>query len=60
VPRIKHNEVHGYEVLNGTGIISGTLLGGCLDTFYENLIGSRYPDQKEICEAYNLFPSKEQ
>ena len=26
-------EEHGYEVLNGTGKISGELIGGCLDVF---------------------------
>jgi len=57
---IKHKEIHGYEVLNGTGTISGNLLGGCIESLYESLVGGRYPDQKEIFDKYQLFPSNEQ
>jgi len=57
--RVKHKESHGYEVLNGTGTISGTLLGGCVESLYESLVGGRYPDQKEIFDTYKIFPSNE-
>jgi len=67
--RIKHKETHGYEVLRGTGIITGTLLGGCFESMYETVFAelpeptnywSNRPDKKEICETYNLFPSNKE
>jgi len=58
-PRIKHKESHGYEVLNGIGIISGKLLGGCVESLYDGITGERYPDQKQIYETYHVFPSNE-
>jgi hypothetical protein len=59
VPRIKHQDQYGYEVLYGTGKISGKLLGGCFESLYETLTGGPYPEQKEICETYHLFPENE-
>ncbi|MFT8399656.1 MAG: S66 peptidase family protein [Lentilactobacillus diolivorans] len=58
-PRIQHFETKGYEVLRGSGKITGALLGGCIDSFYDILAGNRYPDEKPIAEKYHLFPSKE-
>ncbi|MBT2731148.1 S66 peptidase family protein [Carnobacterium sp. ISL-102] len=52
-----HDEKYGYEVLQGTGVVSGPLLGGCLESFYDILTGGQYSDQTEICEKYQLFPS---
>lgn len=59
VDLVSHNETHGFEVLRGLGIISGELLGGCLDSFYDELVGARYPDEKEIIKKYDIFPSAE-
>ncbi|MDE6655807.1 MAG: LD-carboxypeptidase [Anaeroplasmataceae bacterium] len=53
-------ERNGYEVLQGKGKFEGELLGGCLDSMYDILTNTRYPDEKEICEKYHLFPSKEE
>lgn len=55
--RMQHDEKHGYEVLQGTGIFSGPLLGGCIESLYDILAGERYPDEAEICKKYQLFPS---
>ena len=55
--RVQHTEKHGYEVLQGTGIVSGSLLGGCIESFCDLLVGERYPDEAEICKKYQLFPS---
>ncbi len=55
--RVQRDEEHGYEVLQGTGVVSGSLLGGCLESFYDLLVGERYPDEAEICKKYQLFPS---
>lgn len=44
-------------MLRGSGQITGRLLGGCLDSLYDILSGTRYPDEKEVTEKYHLFPS---
>jgi len=58
--RIKHKDNRGYEVLRGTGKINGALLGGSFERLYESLVGGRYPDQMEIFDQYQVFPSNEQ
>lgn len=56
--RIRHKEIRGYELLQGSDEFEGELLGGCVDSIYDLLTSTRYADQKEICERYNLFPAK--
>ena len=58
--RISHKEAKGYEVLQGKGIFSGRLLGGCLESFYDILTLNRYEDEKAVCERYGIFPSLEE
>lgn len=54
--RISHKEEHGFELLQGSKVFEGKLLGGCLETLYGMLTTERYDDEKEICEKYKLFP----
>jgi aspartate racemase len=54
--RIVHKEERGYEAIQGRGVFRGRLLGGCLESLYDMLTGNRYPDQKELCETYHIFP----
>lgn len=54
--RIFHTENRGYEVIQGSGVFRGRLLGGCLESLFDILTSTRYPDQKEICERYRIFP----
>jgi len=56
--RVKHIEKHGFELLQGSEVFQGELLGGCLDSFYDLLTSNRYGDEKEVCEKYGLFPDK--
>ena len=58
--RVAHREERGFELLQGREVFEGALLGGCLDSFYDLLTGSRYGEEKEICEKYGIFPEKEQ
>lgn len=58
--RIAHKEERGYELLQGSPRFQGKLLGGCLESLYDILTGNRYEEQKGICEAYGLFPEKEE
>lgn len=61
VPRISHAEAHGFELLQGEEKpFSGRLLGGCLESFYELLTATRYPDEPEVAAHYALFPSAEE
>ena len=57
--RISHKESRGYEVLQGSGIVSGELLGGCLESLYDVLEGTRHSDEVEICNKYSVFPDNE-
>lgn len=58
--RVSHREERGYELLQGSEVFQGELLGGCLDSLYDILSGNRYEDEKEICEKYEIFPSREE
>ncbi|MCL1948624.1 MAG: LD-carboxypeptidase [Turicibacter sp.] len=60
-PRTKMLETRGIEVLHGTGIIEGTILGGCLESLGELILGDNgdFSDEKEINETYGLFPKKD-
>lgn len=58
--RTAHREEHGYELLQGSEVFQGELLGGCLESLYEILTAVRYEDEKEVCEKYGIFPCKEE
>ena len=58
VDRISHKEARGYEVLQGSGKVSGELLGGCLESLYDMLKGTRYSGEVDICTKYGIFPDK--
>lgn len=48
--RKTHKEEHGYELLQGSEIFQGELLGGCLESFYDILTNSRYEDENDFCQ----------
>lgn len=58
--RSAHREERGYEILQGKGSFRGRLLGGCLESFYDILSGTRYEDEAAVCERYALFPDQEE
>lgn len=58
--RIAHKEERGFELLQGSEIFQGQLLGGCLESLYDILTTTRYQDEKAICEKYGLFPNIEE
>ena len=49
----------GFELLQGPGVFSGRILGGCIDSMYDLFHPDRYPDMPALCERYGLFPPKE-
>ena len=56
-PRISHKESHGFETLNGSGIVIGKLYGGCLDSLYDIYTSERYGSEFEIYNKYNILPT---
>lgn len=48
----------GYELLQGSSVFSGKILGGCLDTIFDIFDGERYENSPKLCSKYQLFPSK--
>lgn len=58
--RVVHKEQRGFELLQGKARFQGRLLGGCLESFYDILEGTRYDDEIETCRKYGLFPTREE
>lgn len=58
--RIAHKEIHGFETLNGTGIVTGKLYGGCIESIYDALTGDRYGNEHLVYEKYQILPTNEE
>lgn len=59
-PREAHNEMHGFETIHGSGVITGKLYGGCIESIYDALTGARYSDEPLVYEKYQILPSSSQ
>lgn len=59
-PRVKNKETHGFETLNGKGIVTGKLYGGCIESIYDAMTGELFPDEPIIYEKYKIFPTEEE
>ena len=46
----------GFELLQGSPVFSGKILGGCIDSMWDMFDGTRYADMPVLCEKYRLFP----
>ena len=57
-PRESHKETHGFEVLNGSGIVTGKLYGGCIESIYDAYTGASFSDEPLVYEKYQIFPSE--
>ena len=57
-PLISHPD-HGFELLQGSPVFSGKILGGCIDSMYDLFNGENYADMPVLCEKYQLFPAKD-
>ena len=58
VPLVSHKN-SGFELLQGAPVFSGKILGGCICTIHDMFNGERYADMPQLCEKYQLFPSKD-
>ena len=62
-PRELHKETHGYETLNGSGVVTGKLYGGCIESIYDAYTGKTFPeyaDEPEIYQKYHILPTDEE
>ncbi len=57
-PRIRHAN-GGFELLQGSPVFSGKILGGCVESMFDIFDNTRYEDSVELCARYGLFPSCE-
>lgn len=57
IPRVSRKEEHGYEVLNGSGKVTGKLYGGCIDSLYDIYTSERYGKENEVYTKYNILPT---
>lgn len=55
IPLQSHPD-RGFELIQGSPVFSGEILGGCIDSLYDMFNGDRYADMPELCEKYKLFP----
>ena len=59
-PRTMNKEMHGFETLNGNGIKTGTLYGGCIESIYDSYIGERYEEENKIYEKYGIHLTEDE
>ena len=57
-PLVSHPN-RGFELLQGSPVFSGKILGGCIDSMYDFFDGERYADMPVLCRKYRLFPDAE-
>ena len=59
-PRESHQEMHGFETLNGNGKVIGKLYGGCIESIYSAYTGASFKDEPAIYEKYKILPKEEE
>lgn len=55
--RVSHPETRGYQVQRGSGVVTGPLLGGCIDSLNSLITDARYVDEPQISDRYHLLPT---
>ena len=54
---LKCHPDHGFELLQGSPVFTGEILGGCIDSIYDMFHGDCHADMPSLCAKYGLFPS---
>ena len=49
----------GFELLQGSPVFRGRILGGCIDSMLEMFEAGHREDMPELCRRYGLFPDAE-
>ena len=60
VPREPHEEEHGFETIHGSGVVTGKLYGGCIESIYEAYMGTRFDEEPGIYQKYQILPTEEE
>ena len=55
---LKAHPDRGFELLQGSPVFSGEILGGCIDSMYDMFDGGRYADMPALCRKYGIFPDR--
>lgn len=58
-PHTMKKDSHGYEVINGNGVVEGHLLGGCIDVFMMAIGTEIWPTLKEWKDAILFVETSE-
>ncbi len=58
--KLKSHRNRGFELLQGSPVFVGKILGGCIDSIFDMFDSERYEDSPVLCEKYGLFPSVEE
>ncbi len=58
-PLVSHPD-RGFELLQGSGVFSGEILGGCIESMHEMFDGWRHEDMPVLCGQYGLFPAPDE
>ena len=59
IPHSMKKDAHGYEIINGKGVVKGHLLGGCLDVFMMVNGTTIWPTLKEWTNAILFLETSE-
>lgn len=57
-PRKSNKEKHGFETINGHGIVTGKLYGGCIESLYDDFTGYTNKDAPQVFEKYQILPTE--
>ena len=57
-PRVSH-ENDGFRLLQGSPVFKGKILGGCVESLADLLLGTDHPDEPAVAKKYGLFPDIE-
>ena len=47
----------GFELLQGSPVFSGKILGGCVESLFDMFDAERNADEPALCQKYGLFPA---
>ena len=57
---LKEHKCNGFELLQGSHVFSGRILGGCICSMYDMFDNERNEDMPQLCKKYGIFPDKDE
>lgn len=55
--KLNSHKNEGFELLQGSAVFSGKILGGCIETIFDMYEGEWYKEAAELCEKYGILPT---